>query len=354
MARENLTPAQRGQLDVVRESGQSLLALLGDILDISKIEAGRMQIDNHEFDLPLAVHAACASFAALAGQKDVAFRVEIDDAAAGVWCGDSVRLRQVLANLVSNAVKFTAYGEVVVSVAREPGGVRFSVRDTGIGIPADKTGDLFEKFIQVDASTTRRYGGTGLGLAISHELSAMMGGRLGVESVEGLGSTFSVLLPLEWRAPPLAVAAPALALEARTARTGPRPRILAAEDNLTNQLILRAMLEPFAVDLTIVGDGAQAVDAFFEGDFGLILMDVQMPVMNGVEATTTIRRLEGERELRPTPILALSANVMSHQVEQYLAAGMNGFVPKPIEIAHLLDAIDAALNTTLAKDQLAA
>jgi CheY-like chemotaxis protein/anti-sigma regulatory factor (Ser/Thr protein kinase) len=260
----------------------------------------------------------------------------------------------VLANLVSNAVKFTAAGEVAVRVARQAEGVRFTVRDTGIGIAADKMGDLFEKFIQVDASTTRRYGGTGLGLAISHELAAMMGGELTVESVEGHGSVFTALLPLEWRAPMLPPALPLPAAQARAAKPGARAKILAAEDNLTNQLILRAMLEPFAIDLTIVGDGAQAVEAFFEGDYGLILMDVQMPVMNGVEATAAIRRLEAERELAPTPILALSANVMNHQVAEYLAVGMNGFVPKPIEITRLLDAIDKVLDTTLAKDQLAA
>ncbi|WP_082532169.1 MULTISPECIES: ATP-binding protein [unclassified Phenylobacterium] len=354
MARDELSPAQRDRLDVVRESGQTLLTLLGDILDISKIEAGRLEIDNHEFDLAHAVHAACAPFAQLAGQKDVGFRIEIDEAAAGVWFGDGVRLRQVLANLASNAVKFTAAGEVAVRVARQTEGVRFTVRDTGIGIAADKMGDLFEKFIQVDASTTRRYGGTGLGLAISHELAAMMGGELTVESVEGHGSVFTALLPLVWRAPMLPPALPLPAAQSRIAKPGARAKILAAEDNLTNQLILRAMLEPFAIDLTIVGDGAQAVEAFFEGDYGLILMDVQMPVMNGVEATAAIRQLEAERELAATPILALSANVMNHQVAEYLAVGMNGFVPKPIEITRLLDAIDKVLDTTLAKDQLAA
>ena len=354
LSREDLTAGQRRQLDVVRESGQTLLVLLNDILDMSKIEAGRLQLDAHEFDLGQAVHIACAPFAALAGQKAVGFRFELDPAADGVWRGDGVRLRQVVANLVSNAVKFTAAGEVAVRVLREGERVRITVADTGIGIPAERMHDLFDKFIQVDASTTRRYGGTGLGLAISHELAALMGGELTVESVPGEGSVFTLLLPLEWRAAALAPAVPRAQAQARVARPDARVRILAAEDNLTNQLILRATLEPFPIDLTIVGDGAQAVEAFFEGDFQLILMDGQMPVMNGVEATAAIRRLESERDLPPVPILALSANVMHHQVAEYLAAGMNGFVPKPIEIAHLLDAIDRALDTRLGADHMVA
>jgi signal transduction histidine kinase len=343
MAREDLTPAQRDQLDVVRDSGQTLLALLNDILDISKIEAGRLEIDNHEFDLAAAVHAACMPFASLADHNDVAFRIEIDERARGVWLGDGARLRQVLANLASNAVKFTARGEIAVHVSRCAQGLRFVVRDTGLGIPAQRLAALFEKFNQGDASTTRRFGGTGLGLAISHELTALMGGELAVESIEGQGSTFTVTLPMRWRSPALTAPLPTPAVQARAVESGARVRILAAEDNPTNQLVLRAMLEPFDVDLTLAADGREAVESYAAAKFDLILMDVQMPVMNGVEAALAIRRLEAERNLPATPILALSANVMAHQVAEYLAAGMNGFVPKPIETARLLGAIDEAL-----------
>ncbi|MBT9470259.1 MAG: ATP-binding protein [Pseudomonadota bacterium] len=344
MAREDLSPAQCERLEVVRDSGQALLTVLNDILDISKIEAGKLEIDNHEFDLATAIHTACNAFAGIADQKDVAFRIGIDDEALGIWWGDGARLRQVVSNLASNAVKFTHQGEVAVIVRRTEAGLHLTVRDTGIGIPPDRQGELFQKFNQVDASTTRKFGGTGLGLAISHELVALMGGTMTVASIMSEGSTFAFDLPLEWRAPARPASRVATAAAARASGSQAAPRILAAEDNPTNQLILSALLEPFGVDLTLVGNGREAVDAFAAGNFEVVLMDVQMPVMNGVEATAAIRRLEAERGLAATPILALSANVMSHQVTEYLAAGMSGFIPKPIESAKLLAAIEAALD----------
>jgi signal transduction histidine kinase/AmiR/NasT family two-component response regulator len=353
MAREDLSPAQRERLDVVRDSGQTLLTVLNDILDISKIEAGKLDIDNHEFDLTAAVRAACNPFAAEADEKDVAFRIAIDEDACGVWWGDGARLRQVISNLASNAVKFTLQGSVVVSARRRGDRVRFTVEDTGIGIPPERLGDLFDKFSQVDASTTRKFGGTGLGLAISRELVTLMGGAMIVESIPGQGSTFTFDLPLTWRAPTITAPLPPPAHQARAPETAAAPRILAAEDNPTNQLILRALLEPFGLDLTMVSNGREAVDAFSGGRFEIVLMDVQMPVMNGVEATAAIRRLEAERGLPATPILALSANVMSHQVAEYLAAGMTGFVPKPIEGAKLLAAMDEAWESVQASETLA-
>ena len=344
MAREDLSPAQCDRLEVVRDSGQALLTVLNDILDISKIEAGKLEIDNHEFDLSIAVQAACNAFAGIADQKDVAFHIEIDDNARGIWWGDGARLRQVISNLASNAVKFTHQGQVSVLARRMTDGVEVSVHDTGIGIPAARQGELFEKFNQVDASTTRQFGGTGLGLAISRELVALMGGTMKVESNEAEGSTFTFQLPLEWRAHARAAPRAAPSHPARAAGSQSVPSILAAEDNPTNQLILSALLEPFGVDLTLVANGREAVEAFAQSRFDVVLMDVQMPVMNGVEATAAIRRLEVERRLPMTPILALSANVMSHQVAEYLAAGMSGFIPKPIEGAKLIAAIESALD----------
>ncbi|HEX5379726.1 MAG TPA: ATP-binding protein [Phenylobacterium sp.] len=341
MAREDLSPAQRDRLNVIRASGQTLLAVLNDVLDFSKIEAGRLDIDNHEFDLDEAIEAACAAFVSLAAQKDVDLRIDIAEAAHGVWFGDGARLKQVIANLVSNAVKFTADGDVVVQVSQAAFGLRFMVRDSGIGIPAERLGDLFQKFSQVDASTTRRFGGTGLGLAISRELVELMGGRMNVTSEAGQGSTFTFDLPLEKRAERRA---PAHVAEAQfTEAEGPAARILAAEDNSTNQLILKSLLEPLGVDLTVVANGRDAVNSFRSQTFDLILMDVQMPEMNGVEATAAIRAHEAAEGLDAIPILALSANVMSHQVSEYLAAGMTGFIPKPIEAAKLFAAIQQAL-----------
>ncbi|MBR7618815.1 response regulator [Phenylobacterium sp. 20VBR1] len=340
MARDELSPIQSGRLSVIRASGQTLLSVLNDVLDISKIEAGRLEVDNHEFDVAEAVSEACATFTNLAAQKDVTLDLYIAAEANGIWWGDGARLRQVISNLVSNAVKFTADGVVSVTVTPSAEGLTFAVRDSGIGIPPSRLGDLFQKFSQVDASTNRRFGGTGLGLAICRELVELMGGRIGVTSIVGEGSTFSFTLPMEKRA------------EARARRTveidtpnteGFTAKILAAEDNPTNQLILKSLLEPFGIDLTVVANGLEAVEAVKTQAFDLVLMDIQMPEMSGVEATQAIRAFEAQTGRPALPILALSANVMRHQINEYLDAGMSGFVPKPIEAVKLFAAIDEAL-----------
>jgi signal transduction histidine kinase/ActR/RegA family two-component response regulator len=338
MARSDLAPDDREKLQVIRASGETLLGLLNDLLDLSKIEAGRMEVDEHPFDLAEVVEAATRPFATLAAQKDVRFLIEVEAEARGVWRGDGGKLRQVLANLASNAVKFTSAGEIRVAVRRLANGVACTVADSGAGIAPDRLQQLFQRFSQVDPTATRRFGGTGLGLAICRELAELMGGTIAVTSVEGRGSAFTVELPLVW-------------LDAAATRPGapeahpdlPPVRVLAAEDNKTNQLLLTAMLEPMGVSVRLTGDGAEAVAAFRAEAFDLVLMDVQMPVMNGVDATRAIRAFEGEAERRPTPILALSANVMRHQIEEYLAAGMNGFIAKPIEMAALVSAIETAL-----------
>jgi len=340
LARSPLAPADREKLDVIRTSGEALLALLNDILDLSKVEAGRMELDVQPFDLEAVVDGATRGFAAVAAQKGVRFLVEVEPAARGVWMGDGGRIRQVLANLTSNAVKFTAAGEVRVRVRRTDEGIACTVSDTGVGIAPEVLERLFRRFSQVDATTTRKYGGTGLGLAICREFVELMGGRVSVTSAEGCGSAFSFNLPLAWLHAPAVSAAP-VAPE-REARL-PCLRLLAAEDNATNQLLLGAMLQPLGVDLTLAMDGAQALEAFAGDRFDLVLMDVQMPVMNGVDAAAAIRALEAKRGQAPTPILAVSANVMRHQIEEYLAAGMNGFVAKPIEMTALVAAIEAAL-----------
>ncbi len=338
MEQSGLGSPHREHLKIIRDSGETLLAILNDVLDLSKIESGRFELDDHVFDLGQTVAAACRPFALLADQKDVAFVTEIAPDAQGTWCGDSVRLRQVLSNLASNAVKFTPEGRIRLSVEATPEGLTFTLADTGIGIAPQRIAALFEKFVQADSSTTRRFGGTGLGLAISRELVERMGGTLRMDSAPGKGSTFVFRLPFV-RAD-VDDCLPSVQADGDIRSL----RILAAEDNATNQFILRALLEPAGVDLHTVANGREAVDAFHADDFDLILMDVQMPVMNGIEATRAIRERESAHSLSPTPILALSANVMNHQVAEYAQAGMDGVVAKPVDAGKLIEAITAAME----------
>jgi signal transduction histidine kinase/ActR/RegA family two-component response regulator len=341
MSMSELAPVQRERLDVIRQSGNLLLAVLNDVLDLSKIEAGKLTLLMDDFDLEAALAPAGASFAVMAESKGLAFNVTVDEAAKGWWRGDPDRLRQIVGNLMSNSVKFTLQGHVDThfDVNPQTGDLRLTVRDTGVGISADKQSTLFEKFTQADNSATRRFGGTGLGLAICRELTQMMGGVISVDSREGQGSTFTVEIPLER-------GQPALDSSPEAADTGDQGalRLLAAEDNATNQQVLAAVMGSLGIDIDIVGDGQQAVDAWRAGAYDLILMDIQMPVMDGIDAARAIREAERSEGRRRTPIVALTANALSHQVEEYLRAGMDGHVPKPIEIAKLYDAIGRALN----------
>ncbi len=341
MARGELDDRQRERLGVIRESGELLLSVINDVLDLSKIEAGRLELAEQDFSLDVMAETAVSAFSVLAGQKNLRFGMAVDPEVAGWWRGDPDRIRQILSNLLSNAVKFTAEGAVAARFSRSPsGGLRLTVSDTGIGISGEKLPTLFEKFIQADNSTTRRFGGTGLGLAICRELAQLMGGTVFARSIEGEGSTFTVELPLQRAVMPTEQTAPASALDTLEER---RLRILAAEDNATNQKVLQAVMEPLDVELHIVADGKQAVEAWRDGGFDLILMDVQMPVMDGVEAARTIRAAEVALGGPRIPILALTANALVHQVESYLAAGMDGHVSKPIELTRLYDAIETAL-----------
>lgn len=254
--------------------------------------------------------------------------------------GDADRLRQITGNLLSNGVKFTQHGAVAakVDVNPEHSALRLTVRDSGVGIAPEKLPALFEKFTQADNSATRRFGGTGLGLAICRELTQMMGGSINVESREGHGSTFVVELPL-----PRAEASAAEPTDTvRAEQDG--LRLLAAEDNATNQQVLAAVMESLGIDIDIVADGKQAVEAWRNCAYDLILMDIQMPVMDGIAAAREIRSAERDGARARTPIIALTANALTHQIEEYMAAGMDGHVAKPIEIAKLYEAISAALT----------
>ena len=357
MALGDMADEQRERLSVIRKSGEALLEILNDILDVSKIEAGKLELDPTEFQPTEVVEGVRDSFIGVAERKGLSLDLDISADAGGMRFGDPARLRQIVSNLVSNALKFTHQGGVTIT-ARGLGadgdeGLWLSVRDTGIGMPADKMSMLFKKFTQLDASTTRKFGGTGLGLAICHELSVLMGGRVWAESVEGQGSTFHVELPIA-RITADAGLERGIGDDEFPEDQGRVLRILAAEDNPTNQVVLSTIIQIFGADLELVDDGAAAVEAWEAGDFDVILMDVQMPVMDGIAATREIRRREALATRIRTPIIALSANAMVHQIKEYAAAGMDGHVAKPIELPKLHAALEAALAARMAAGARAA
>jgi signal transduction histidine kinase/ActR/RegA family two-component response regulator len=351
MERERLSAAQRKRVEVIRQSGQSLLILLNSVLDLSKIEAGKLELEIGEVDIAALAQSSLDMFAADAAAKDLQLTLKVSPEADGLYAGDGLRIGQVLHNLISNAVKFTQAGSVCVSVERMKGVLRVHIADTGIGVSSEQLNALFEKFSQADASVTRRFGGTGLGLAICRQLVAMMGGAVSVKSQQGHGSTFTVSLPLtKLRDAGAAKARPetdARASGAEVENDAPL-RVLAAEDNPVNRMVLQTLLNQVGVDPILVEDGEQALQAWRGANWDLILMDVQMPVMDGVTASQAIRREEAQTGRPRTPIIALTANVMREQVEGYRAAGIDDVVAKPIEIERLLDAIAAALDPPIA------
>ena len=338
MERDELSPAQAERLGAIRDSGHALLQILNDVLDLSKIEAGEFELLPAEFDVGDLVERTVAAFSGAAEAKGLKLAAKVESNADGVWLGDAVRLRQILSNLISNAIKFTDKGEVTLVAEPCAEALCFAVHDTGIGIAAEALPKLFSKFSQLDESNTRRFGGTGLGLAISRELAQMMRGDIQVESELGAGSTFRVTVPLR-RIGERASKAPAKAALPAPPTPERQVRILAAEDNATNRRVLTALLSPLGADLTIVDDGVAAIEAWRAGAFDLILMDIQMPGVSGLAAAQAIRAHEASRGLEPVPIIALSANAMSHQVDSYLAAGMSAHVAKPIDAAQLFSTI---------------
>ena len=340
MEKAELSAEQRERLGVIRQSGETLFALLNDILDLSKIEAGKFELEDGLVRVDDLARGAEAAFRPLTEAKGVAFRLEVDPTAAPVWQGDPTRVRQILYNLLANAVKFTEAGEVCVRIRADSEALVFQVADTGVGIAGDKLPLLFERFVQADTSTTRRYGGTGLGLAITQELISAIGGDISADSIPGVGSVFTVRL----RMTPAGNAH----LEAPARPEPGHPgqlRILAAEDNPTNQVVISTLLTQLGLDVHLVASGQDAVAAWRAQPWDLILMDVQMPLMDGPTAARAIRSL-GLQEGRPrTPIVALTANAMSHQMEEYRAAGMDGLVAKPIQVSALLQTIEEVLAT---------
>jgi PAS domain S-box-containing protein len=354
----NLSPEQSEMVGVINEAGAQLLSILNDVLDISKIEAGQVRLENRPFNLEDSIVYATALYDTNASSKGVRLTAEVAADAKGVYHGDSARLRQVLQNLIGNAVKFTEQGDVRIDVSRlrdegERTWLRIDVSDTGIGIAPDQLDLIFRKFQQADSSITRRFGGSGLGLAISKELATLMGAELSVESTLGRGSRFRLEIPLSRR--PAETATPGDA-----ARRAARPqsgrqrgddvrplRILSADDSAMNRLVLSTLLGQAGFQSEFVEDGARAVQAAATVAYDLILMDVHMPTLDGIAAAQAIRA--GAGPSANAPIIALTADAMPEHVARCLAAGMNGHVAKPIQPAELFQAIEAALAGPVAE-----
>jgi signal transduction histidine kinase/FixJ family two-component response regulator/HPt (histidine-containing phosphotransfer) domain-containing protein len=334
---EPLTARQRGYVNAMQTSGRHLLSVINDILDFSRIESGRLDLERADFELPGLLESVRSVMHPLAVERGIRLDMELAPDLPAVVVGDPLRLKQVLLNLLGNAIKFTSTGGVELRAnplpVREPGAswLRFQVRDTGVGIEPAQLQRLFAPFVQADSSISRQYGGSGLGLAISKRLVELMGGCISAESAPGQGSVFQVELPLQ-----AVAAAPGVAGDAPAAEVPPL-RILVAEDVETNQRILQVGLERLGHQLTFAANGAEALARLDEDDFDLVLMDVQMPVMDGVEATRRIRRSGGPKAA--IPILGLSANVMAREREQYLSAGMDDCLTKPFDWPQLAAAV---------------
>ncbi len=336
-----LTAQQREFALLVRDSANGLLTIINDILDFSKIEAGKMQIESIDFALSPLLDGVYSMFAAKATAKHLELSYHCDPAIPALLRGDPGRIKQVLINLLGNAIKFTEKGRIIIQAApgERPGEVILSVSDTGIGIPPEVQEKLFESFTQADSSMTRKYGGTGLGLAISKKLVELMAGQMGLRSIAGEGSTFSFTLPL--RAVTTLRIAPD---ESPTTSVALRPgvKVLLVEDNPVNQKVAQLLLGKLDCRVTTVGDGSQAVAAVRGEDFDVVLMDCQMPVLDGFDATAQIRRDEAGR--KHVPIIAMTANAMTGDRERCLAVGMDDYLSKPISPAKLAQAISHWAN----------
>ena len=375
-----LSGEQRRYLDIMRSNGNSLLCLINDILDVAKIESGRLSLESVGFDLKDVVDRTVETMAVRAKSKGLGLTARILPTAPLKLRGDPLRLRQILINLLGNAIKFTANGEVSLTVgglsstdvtrshlsmaqacadesAAPPAWLRFAVSDTGIGIPADKLSTIFSGFSQADASISRRYGGSGLGLTIVKRLSELMGGRVEVESEVGRGSTFRLTVALgvaqsipETHGALVNLAGVAAVEQSSSTSEEPAARpataplhILLAEDSLDNRFLIATYLKNLPYELEVAEDGRVAIDKFKSSRYDLVLMDMQMPQIDGLTATRTIRQWESERGLSPTPIIALTASALEDDVQRSLAAGCNAQASKPIKRRILLEMIQKTL-----------
>ena len=330
---------QRKMIDVINSSGRNLLNIIDDILDFSKIEAEKIELEARSFRLRATAEELCDLLEPQAAKKGLEFRLEVDEALADCHVGDEGRVRQILTNLVGNALKFTKEGAVTlrIAAAEVDGGaqaIRVSVADTGIGITEEQLERVFRLFEQADNTTTRNYGGTGLGLAISIGLAEAMGGGISANSVPGKGSVFTLALTLPARAATLPAPASHSAPPPAVAR-GARARVLVAEDNEVNQIVITEMLEAANCEVILAGDGEAAVARFDKTQPDLVLMDVSMPGMDGYAATRAIRERERATLRDPTPVIGLTAHVLVEHRAQCLEAGMCMVLTKPVSVADL-------------------
>ena len=357
LAQSELSPQQREMVELILTSGATLERVVSDVLDFSKIEAGRLEIEIRPFDLRSELDGLLEMFRLHAEEKGLAFPVAYGAGARGEFLGDIVRIKQVLGNLISNAIKFTHQGEVRATIElREAAGAGpcelvLQVQDSGIGFDEEVARKLFQRFSQADESITRRFGGTGLGLSICQALVELMGGAIGATSAPGRGSRFRVVLPLSRRQSlddydriGGSVRRAQAEVEPGQAEPLQALRVLLAEDHVINQRVVELILGPVGAQLTTVANGAEAVDAFAAGAFDVVLMDMQMPVMDGLAATRAIREVERKSPGRPrTPIVMLSANAMRQHSEDARAAGADLHLAKPVTAASLLDGVSRAL-----------
>lgn len=336
MAAGELNPEQRHHLEIVEASGHSLLGVINAILDISKIEAGRMEIIPAPFHLDAFAEALGSLYGGLARERGLVFTLEVAPAATGWRLGDSERLRQVLSNLISNAIKFTEAGEIRVVIDGDAYGLNFRVDDSGVGIPESKRDLVFAKFAQLDSSSTRRAGGAGLGLAICRDLVNLMGGRIDFASLAGGGTRFEFSAPMP-QVDEGVEPAPVRPLAPTDDQAS--PRILVVDDNQTNRTVLLTLLSHLGVSGEFAVDGSQAVAMWEHNRWDAILMDIHMPGMDGLEASRAIRERERQTGRARTPIIAVTASVLAHEQTLYSDAGMDGLIAKPIEVVKLVEVI---------------
>ena len=353
LLKDDLPKDSEDKVYKIKDATQSLLQIINEVLDISKMEAGKFAIENLDFHVPSLIKDVMGLFEEKRkadGKHDLALNLNLDDSFPTSMNADPTRLRQVLINLLGNAMKFTLQGAVTLKgdmIKAEDGRdfVRIAVEDTGIGIGTAAQNGLFADFAQADASISRKFEGTGLGLSICKRLIEIMGGDIGVDSQEGAGSTFWFTIPYKESLSPVQETE-SLYKRPETQYKATRPlNILVAEDNRLNQQIIGAYLQGFGHQFLFADNGATALQAFAEGEFDLILMDVRMPEMSGIDATRGIRKME--TGATRTPIIALTADVMDENRQECLKVGMDDLVAKPIKVSSLARTIDRALGETL-------